>query len=68
MSRSPGLMGAVMSEREFTGMGCLASEDQRCDCCDIPLVSPGGGAVSLQSIIMDIMTSAQCSAPGYKGS
>ena len=61
-----------MSDRErvtqFTGEGgrgeaSLASEDQRCDCCDIPLMSPvmcGPGwvrPVSLQSIIMDIMTS-----------
>ena len=58
-----------MSDRQrvtqFTGQAgeSLASEDQRCDCCDIPLMSTvmcGPGwvrPVSLHSIIMDIMTS-----------
>ena len=68
MSRSPGLMGSTdVRQREgdtvYWAGESLASEDQRCDCCDIPLMSPvmcGPGwvrPVSLHSIIMDIMTS-----------
>ena len=49
MSRSPGLMGSIDVRRREKegdtvywerGEACLTSEDQRCDCCDIPLMSP----------------------------
>ena len=75
MSRSPGLMASIdVRQRErvtqFTGQRHAMSgiRGSECDCCDIPLMSPEGGSVSLRSIIMDIMTRAQCSAPDYKGS
>ena len=75
MSRSPGLMGSIdvrLGERvtQFTRKG-EAAEDERCDCCDIPLMSPEmcgpGWVVPVSHYHGHYDQSPQCSVQTYKG-